>query len=252
MTLEIILYPIIFLYGLVIGSFLNVCIYRIPKNEDLIKKRSHCMQCGYQLKWYDLVPLFSWCFLGGRCRNCKTKISMQYPVIELVNGLLYLLIFYVNGLNLISVLYCFMASALVVLSMIDFRTFEIPFGINLFLLALGLIRLGMDLTHWATYVIGLFLVSGILYLIIFLTKGKGMGGGDAKLMAACGLILGGPKILLAFVLGCILGSVIHLLRMLISKEQHVLAFGPYLAMGIFIAALWGDGLIRLYLQYLGV
>ena len=252
MTLEIIIYSIIFLYGVVIGSFLNVCIYRIPKNEDLAKKRSHCMQCNYQLKWYDLVPLVSWICLGGRCRNCKEKISIQYPIIELTNGILYILIFCVNGITITSVIFCFLASALLVLSMIDFRTFEIPFGINLFILALGLIRLVLDYQHWASYVIGLFLVSSILYLIVLLSKGKAMGGGDVKLMAACGLLLGWQQILLAFVLGCILGSIIHVIRIRISKVPHVLAMGPYLSAGVFLSALWGEQLINLYLQYLGI
>ena len=252
MTLEIILYSIIFLYGLVIGSFLNVCIYRIPKNEDLARKRSHCMQCNYQLKWYDLVPLVSWICLGGRCRNCKEKIAIQYPMIELTNGILYILIFCVNGFTITSVIFCFLASALLVLSIIDFRTFEIPFGINLFILALGLIRLVLDYQHWASYVIGLFLVSSILYLIVLLSKGKAMGGGDVKLMAACGLLLGWQQILLAFVLGCILGSIIHVIRIRISKVPHVLAMGPYLSAGVFLSALWGEQLISLYIQYLGI
>lgn len=252
MTLEIILYSIIFLYGLVIGSFLNVCIYRIPKNEDLARKRSHCMQCNYQLKWYDLVPLVSWICLGGRCRNCKEKIAIQYPMIELTNGILYILIFCVNGFTITSVIFCLLASALLVLSVIDFRTFEIPFGINLFILALGLIRLVLDYQHWASYVIGLFLVSSILYLIVLLSKGKAMGGGDVKLMAACGLLLGWQQILLAFVLGCILGSIIHVIRIRISKVPHVLAMGPYLSAGVFLSVLWGEQLISLYIQYLGI
>ena len=252
MTLEIIIYSIIFLYGVVIGSFLNVCIYRIPKNEDLAKKRSHCMQCNYQLKWYDLVPLVSWICLGGRCRKCKKSISVQYPLIELVNGIVYLLVFYVNGFTITSVIFCLLASALLVLSVIDFRTYEIPLGINLFILALGLIRLALDYQHWATYIIGLFLVSSILYSIVLLSKGKAMGGGDVKLMAACGLLLGWQQILLAFVLGCILGSVIHVIRIRVSKASHVLAMGPYLSAGVFLSALWGEQLITLYMQYLGI
>ena len=131
MTMDLIFYSIVFLYGLVIGSFLNVCIYRIPKGEDLAKKRSHCMRCEYQLKWYDLIPLFSWICLGGRCRKCKEKISIQYPLIELTNGLLYLMVVAVKGFTLVSLIYCLMASALLVLAIIDFRTYEIPFGINM-------------------------------------------------------------------------------------------------------------------------
>ena len=90
---------LIFLFGIVIGSFLNVCIYRIPKGEDIVKVNSHCMTCGYQLKWYDLIPIFSYIFLRGKCRKCKTKLSCQYPIVEAVNGFMYVLIFAVNGLN---------------------------------------------------------------------------------------------------------------------------------------------------------
>ena len=110
--MELILYLPIFLYGIVIGSFLNVCIYRIPLGESIAKERSHCMTCGYQLRWYDLVPLFSWLALRGKCRKCKTPISPQYPIIEGINGVLYVLIFAVNGFSLVSVLYCLMASAI--------------------------------------------------------------------------------------------------------------------------------------------
>ncbi len=238
----------VFLYGIVIGSFLNVCIYRIPRGEDLIRVSSHCTSCGYRLKWYDLFPIVSFLALGGKCRKCKEKISCQYPIIEAVNGGLYVLIFCVNGWEVQSVIYCLMASALLVLSVIDFRTYEIPFGINVFIFILGCINLGLDWADWKNYLIGFFAVSAFLYLLYLLTKGRAIGGGDIKLMAAAGMLLGWKKIILAFVLGCILGSVIHLVRMRVTKAEHVLAMGPYLSAGIFIAALWGDSLIWMYLN----
>ena len=243
----ILLYIIIFLFGIVIGSFLNVCIYRIPKKENIVKIRSHCMECNYQLKWYDLVPLFSYIFLGGRCRKCKTGLSVQYPLIEGLNGILYVLIVAVNGLTIESLLYCLMFSALVTLSVIDFRTYEIPLGINLFILALGLIRVGLDYKNFLNYLIGFLSVSGFLYLLYLLTKGRGIGGGDIKLMAVSGLMLGWKCNILALAFGCILGSIIHLIRMKVSKEDHVLALGPYLSVGIMIATLWGNDLIGWYL-----
>lgn len=172
---------------------------------------------------------------------------MQYPVIELVNGACYLFIFWVNGMNAVSVLYCLLTSALITLSVIDFRTYEIPFGINVFILALGLVRLGLDFSNWLTYATGFLVVSGFLYLIYIVTKGRGIGGGDVKLMAACGLLLGWKLIILAFFLGCIFGSVIHVLRMRLSGEDHVLAMGPYLSAGVFVAAIWGEQLIGWYL-----
>lgn len=244
------LYLITFLYGIVIGSFLNVCIYRIPLGQSLSKERSHCMTCGYQLRWYDLVPLFSWLALGGKCRKCKSPISPQYPIVEGINGVLYLVIMAVNGFNMVSILYCLMASALLALSVIDFRTYEIPFGFNVFIGVLGLIRVALDLENWSLYAIGFFAVSLFLELLLIVSKGRAIGGGDVKLMAAAGLLIGWKLIILAFFVGCILGSVIHIIRMKVSQAEHMLAMGPYLSMGIIIAALWGNQFINWYFSFL--
>ena len=160
MTTELIpIYILIFAFGIVIGSFLNVCIYRIPQHETVVTERSHCMRCGYQLAWYDMVPVFSWLFLRGRCRKCKEPISPQYPIIEALNGILYIVVFAVNGLELTSIIYCFLTSALIVLSVIDWRTYEIPFGINIFILVLGILHVFLDHDNWSEYVIGFFCVS---------------------------------------------------------------------------------------------
>ena len=244
------IYIVIFLFGIVIGSFLNVCIFRIPEHETVVTERSHCMRCGYQLAWYDMVPVFSWLFLRGRCRKCKEPISPQYPIIEAANGFLYVLVFAVNDFSLQSVLYCLLMSALLVLSVIDWRTYEIPIGINIFILCLGILQVILDCTNWGDYVIGFLCVSIVLEVLLLLSRGRAIGGGDVKLMAAAGLLLGWEKIILAFLLGCIIGSIIHLLRMKLSKADHVLAMGPYLSIGIAIAVLWGDALIRWYLGYL--
>ena len=198
MELELIpVYIFIFLFGIVIGSFLNVCIYRIPMHETIVSERSHCMKCGYQLAWYDLVPLFSWLALRGRCRKCKASISPQYPIVEAVNGVLYVLIFWVKDFTLESVFYCLLVSALIVLSVIDWRTYEIPIGINIFILTLGVIHLLTDLKNWPIYIIGFFSVSIVLCLIVVLSKGRAMGGGDVKLMAVAGLLIGWQNIVLA-------------------------------------------------------
>lgn len=241
---------VIFLFGIVIGSFLNVCIYRIPAGESLSKKRSHCMSCGYQLRWFDLVPLFSYLFLRGKCRKCKEHISAQYPIVEFVNGVLYVLVFVINGWSIDSAIYCLLTSALLVLSVIDFRTYEIPFGINLFILALGLVHLGLHLGDWVTYVIGSVAVSGFLQILYWVSGGRAIGGGDVKLMWAAGLLIGWKLSILALFLGCILGSVIHIIRMKVSGEGHVLAMGPYLAVGIFISVLWGEPFINWYISLL--
>ena len=244
---DLLLYSIILLFGIVIGSFLNVCIFRIPEKEDIVKTSSHCMSCGYHLRWYDMVPICSFLALRGKCRKCGAKLSVQYPLIEAANGILYVLIVWTGGLGIESLLYCLLASALLVLSVIDFRTYEIPFGINLFILALGLIRVGTDYQNFLTYLIGLLSVSAFLAVLYYATGGRAIGGGDVKLMAACGLLLGWKLIILAFLSGCIFGAVIHVIRMRISGESHVLAMGPYLSMGVLVAALWGEKMLTWYL-----
>ena len=241
-----------FVFGILIGSFLNVCIYRIPKHENITTTRSHCMACGNVIRWYDLVPVLSFLLLRGRCRNCGSKLSIQYPIIELLNGLLYCLILFIMGLSIKSVITMALASALIVITVIDWRTFEIPFGLNVFIAVLGIAIVATkfverDFTGILDNIIGAVSVSGFLLILYLATKGRGIGGGDIKLMAAAGLFLGWKSIILAFVIGCILGSVVHLIRMRVSKQDHVLAFGPYLAAGIFIACLWGERIVNSYI-----
>ena len=236
------------IYGTIIGSFLNVCIYRIPKKESIVVVRSHCMSCGKQIKWYDLVPLVSFLILRGKCRYCKAKLSWQYPAVEALNGILYGIIVLVNGFNITSILYCLATSALLALSIIDWRTYEIPPSFNIFIGILGIIRLILDLPHWYNYVIGFVSVSGFLLLIFLVTKGRGIGFGDVKLMAAAGLLLGWKLIILSLGLGCVLGSIIHITLMYVKDKDRVLAFGPYLSLGIFISMLYGEQIIEWYLH----
>lgn len=245
-------YFVVFLYGIVIGSFLNVCIYRIPKGEEIVKTSSHCMVCGQQLQWYDLFPVISFLVLKGRCRYCGTKLSWQYPIVEAANGILYCMVVAVKGINGNSILYCLLVSALLTLSVIDFRTLEIPASINRFILALGILHMLINYASFWQWSLGFFSVSTGLLMLHFITKGRGIGGGDIKLMAVSGLLLGAKCNILAFILACILGSILHLIRMKISKADHVLAFGPYLSAGIFISLLWGDKIGNWYLGLYGM
>lgn len=247
-TMTYLIYALIFIFGITIGSFLNVCIYRIPRGETVVTTPSHCMTCGHKLSWFELLPLFSYIFLRGRCRSCKSQISPQYPIIEAVNGLLYVLVFAVNGLNLISIIYALFTSALLVLTVIDWRTYEIPISINIFILVLGCLKVVLDFNNFLDYLIGFFIVSGFLLVLYMITKGRAIGGGDIKLMAVAGLLLGWQLIVLAFLIGCVLGSILHLIRMKVSGADRMLAMGPYLSAGLFIAMLWGNSFINWYLS----
>ena len=285
------LYLIVFIYGIVIGSFLNVCIARIPIKETIVSKRSHCMSCGHKLAWYDLFPLVSYMTLEGKCRYCRAEISIQYPVIEALNGFLWCLTFAIVGWEWEAIFICLIVSALIVVAVVDWRTFEIPFGVVIYIFVIGVLHLiyviamrvssinagnggdvvrttviervsedgtpfsvefvtrfiaGIAHAPWYEYVIGFFAVSVPLLLIYIISKGKGIGGGDVKLMAAAGLVLGWKLILLALIAGCLYGSVIHIIRMKVSKEGRVLAMGPYLSAGILTAMWFGGPILEWY------
>ncbi|MCM1307660.1 MAG: prepilin peptidase [Butyrivibrio sp.] len=242
----ILLYIIVFAYGIVVGSFVNVLIYRLPKHENIATERSHCMSCGHKLRWYDLVPLFSWLLLRGKCRYCKARISAQYPIVEAVNGFGYVLILLVDGMNLSSILYMLCFSILTAVAVIDWRTYEIPVGLNIAILALGIAATVADYRNVWYHLIGMVSVSGFLLLLYIITRGRGIGGGDIKLMGAAGLLLGWKHIIFALVIGCIVGSVIHIVLMKVKGKDRVLAFGPYLAAGLFAVMLWGDRMISWY------
>lgn len=249
MNYQIIMYIIVFLYGIVIGSFLNVCILRIPQGQSIVTERSHCMSCAYQLKWYDMFPVFSYLFLRGKCRQCGAHISAQYPLIEACNGILWVVSFVALGFSIYTVLVCLLMSALLVLTVIDWRTYEIPFGINVFIFILGIARLIIDISNWSEYLIGFFAVSTLLLIIFLISGGRAIGGGDVKLMAAAGLFLGWKLCILSFILGCLYGSVIHIARMKLSGEGRVLAMGPYLSAGIVTAILIGQPIINWYISF---
>lgn len=236
----------VFILGTIIGSFLDVCMIRIPRKESVIWPYSHCMNCGFRIRWRDLIPIISYLHLKGRCRDCGARISLEYPLVEFVTGLLYVLLFAIKGFSLETGIYCIAVSALFVVSVIDWRTFEIPPVLNLFLLGCGAIHFFMNLPMWKDWIFGFFVISLPLYLLFLLSQGRAIGGGDVKLMAVCGLLIGWKLIILAFFIGCIFGAVIHLIRMKLSSIDHVLAMGPYLSLGVLLAILWGEQWISWY------
>ena len=240
------------LLGLCVGSFCNVLIFRLPKGEEFVKTPSHCMACGHRLRWFELVPVVSWLAQGGKCRACGVKLSAQYPIVEALNGGAWLLAAWLfRGEPVRAVLYSALFSLLTVVAVIDWRTFEIPNGVNLAILLLGGIQLAADLENWPLYLIGMCSVSLLFLLLWFITHGNGLGMGDVKLMAAAGLLLGWPRILLAMILGSVSGAIIHSVRMKRGAGRK-LAFGPYLSAGIWVAALFGERLIASYLGLFGL
>lgn len=205
-------YIVIFVYGIVIGGFLNTYITR------------HLRQIG--------------------------DFTIPYQLIEILNGVLYVIIIHRMGISPCGILLCFLCSALLVLSAIDFKTYYIPLKINICILSLGLLYTFFDYKNISDHLGGTFLVSGFLLLIYLLTKKRGIGDGDIKLMVGAGAFLGVWPSILALWIACLLGAVIHSIRMKISKIGHQLAFGPYLAIGILFSALYGEELIRRYMDYL--
>ena len=240
------------LLGLCVGSFCNVLIFRLPKGEEFVRTPSHCMTCGHRLRWYELVPVVSWLAQGGKCRSCGVKLSAQYPIVEALNGGAWLLAAWLfRGEPVRAVLYSALFSLLTVVAVIDWRTFEIPNGLNLAIFLLGVVQLVADRRNWALYLIGMCSVSLLFLLLWFITHGNGLGMGDVKLMAAAGLLLGWPRILLAMILGSVSGAIIHTIRMRRGAGRK-LAFGPYLSAGIWVAALFGERLIGAYLGLFGL
>lgn len=249
--LYIILYVLVFLFGSVIGSFLNVLIYRLPQNKSFTKGRSFCPDCRQQLKAIDLVPLFSYLFLRGKCRYCQAKISPRYPLVEALGGILAVVSLAVYGLSLTSIASFALIAGLIAISFIDWDTLEIPNGlvIYLFIPALALVFLLPDVSL-LSHGIGFFAVSLPLFILANIIKGS-FGGGDIKMMAACGLALGWQLSLVALFIAFI-GGGIHALYMLRSRKggaKTQFAFGPYLALGVTASLLFGSHILSWYMGF---
>ncbi len=253
--------PVIFtILGILIGSFLNVLIIRVPKGEDFVKTRSHCTTCNYTLRWYDLIPLLSYLTLGGKCRKCGEGISPIYPIIELINGLMYGFIFYLKGSELTASgiidasLACLMFSTLLVISIIDLRELIIPDGFVIFIFILGILKIVGEFAllsspNLITHLIGLFIISLPLLIIAIITKG-GMGMGDVKLMAAAGFFLGAYLIVEAFFIGAIIGGIVAIGLVVAKKvkKDTKIPFGPFLAGGIMMTILFGEKILDWYIN----
>lgn len=177
----------------------------------------------------------------------KQKGMLRGAAITGINLAVWFWLLRTCGFDVTFLLYALASSALLGLSVVDLAVYEIPPQFNWFILAVGAVATALDHKNWLNHLIGMFLVSGIFYLIALATKGRGMGGGDIKLMAAAGLLLGWQKILLVMVLGCILGAVIHSIVMAVSKKEHMLAFGPYLSAAALLVMCYGDTILQWYI-----
>ncbi len=253
----------VFLIGTCIGSFLNVLIYRLPKGEDVTTTNSHCMSCNHRLYAKDLVPLFSWVFLGGKCRYCKAKISAQYPIVEAINGIVYTLIFWFicdQTPSLALVGYCVVFSALLVTTVIDWRTMEIPDSMWISIFVGGvmvyldeIVKSGFTTSGLVERIIGIFAASGVLLILAVVSKG-GMGGGDIKLMAACGFLLGWKVVLLALIMGGVIGTLYLVLCAVKNKGKvpRKVPFAPHLSLAVVICMFCGADFITWYLTACGL
>lgn len=253
-----------FLLGLVVGSFCNVCIYRIPEGESIVIPGSRCPNCRTAIKAYDNIPVLSFLVLKGQCRSCGHRISWQYPVVELVTGSLFVLTIFRFGLTWhTGVLWAFVG-ALVIVTFIDLEHQIVPDVITLPGIAIGLawsvltalLSIGGHRPVVSFFpptpldaLLGTVVGGGILYLVAVLSRG-GMGGGDIKLTAMIGAFLGWREVLLTIFLGTLMGSVIALLLLASGKKgrKDPMPFGPFLALGAVLALFWGAELIAAYFR----
>ena len=268
----IMFYLIVSFYGLCIGSFLNVVIFRLPKDESLVKRSSHCMTCGTPILWRDNIPVLGWLMLKGRCRSCGEPISKRYPIVESLNCIVYLTAFTVLDFSLQTILYCFFFSALICIAFIDWDTQEMDLRILLFIdIVLSVIRLSSEETFrnlpefltdgnlpLSSHLIGLVCIGLPFFLIgeisipiiekIFGERFRAIELGDTILMAAGGLLIGWKATVVAAFFGICIAAVCGAILKKRGGESKF-AFGPYLAIGLFLGTLFGEQLLDAYIAW---
>lgn len=237
----------VFIVGTIFGSFFNVVIYRLPRKESITTQRSHCPHCQAPIKALDLIPLVSFVLLKGRCRNCQSKISLRYPLVELLSGISYLLMYLQFKLTIPFFIGIALASILIIITMIDLDTMEINDRFQVAIFVLAIIYIFTQDVSVMEHLIGFFIISVPFYIIALVSNG--LGGGDIKLIAMAGLLLGYRATFVAFLIAAVVGGVyaIYLLKQGKSQKQAI-AFGPYLCLGIFFAYLYGNQLLDWYLS----
>ncbi len=257
-------YIFIFILGAVIGSFLNVCIYRMPLGLSIVKPSSRCPSCMTPIRFYDNIPLLSYIFLGAKCRKCCAPLSIRYPLVEFLNAVLYIMVLYVFGIDVpwVTAVYCIFVSSLVVIFFIDLDHQIIPDSITLPGIIIALLVGSTilpdpfskgEMLGYKASVIGCLTGGGAFYLIMVLgkliLKKDAMGGGDVKMMAMVGGLLGWKGVLLTTFMGSLFGSVIGVSLILLKGREWGarIPFGPYLAFGALVSLLRGQEILRWYL-----
>jgi leader peptidase (prepilin peptidase) / N-methyltransferase len=258
---------LIFIFGLAVGSFLNVLADRLPREETVIKGRSHCEKCKKNLKWCDLIPLLSFIFLKGKCRYCKTHLSFYYPFVELVTGTLFLIttIFIlknsqsptVNSQSLISLAYyLYIVSSLIVIFFADLKYGIIPDKVVFPAILISIIYLVFN-NSYLLFPNFLSAISACLFFLslFLITKGRGMGFGDVKFAFLMGLILGYPNIIISLYIAFLTGAIIGCILIIWKRKKLFgtsIPFGPFLVAGTFLALFWGADILHLVLNLCGI
>lgn len=248
-------YLFAFVFGALVGSFLNVCIFRLPGGKSVVFPPSHCIHCGAGIRPYDNIPIVSYLLLKGKCRSCKGSISLQYPLVELVSALLTLFLFMKLGLSLSFLALFLLCAALIVITFIDLEHRIIPDVITLPGIVVGFVfSFLLPWLGWKDSLIGILAGGGSLLLVAFLyeffTRKEGMGGGDIKLLAMMGAFLGWKAVPFIVFASSLIGSVIGITLMIVQKKDSKLAipFGPFLAVGAVLYIFFGSRIIFWYLN----
>jgi prepilin signal peptidase PulO-like enzyme (type II secretory pathway) len=247
----------LFIFGLAIGSFVNVVATRYDGEHFLfankvIGGRSHCDGCKKTLQWFELIPLFSFVMQGGRCRTCKAKLSVQYPLVELASGLIFLFVPLALAPSIAAIFWIIVFESLLLMTLIDIELGIIPDEICIFLTVLGIV---LAINNDPVSRLIAALVAGAFFgLLILITKGKGMGMGDLKLAIPLGLLFGWPTIALVLMFAFLTGAVAGLIAIAFQKNtmKGTIAFGPFLAIGAAIVFFWGPSLVTWYLSILQI
>jgi leader peptidase (prepilin peptidase)/N-methyltransferase len=249
---EVLLAVFVALLGLVIGSFLNVCIHRLPRRQSVVSPGSRCPHCGYELRWYDNIPVVSYAILGARCRKCKAGISIRYPAVELITMSVFLAHYFVIGPDITLIPRLLFACILIVLFAIDLEHHLLPDAVTLPGIVVGLAFSLLLPPGILSALLGVLIGGGVLWLIgeaYYRYSGQeGMGGGDVKMLAMIGAFLGWKLVLVTLVFSSIAGSLIGVIVLATRRGglKYALPYGTFLALGALVASLFGDLIVTWY------